>query len=314
MITMKRKLTVSIGIPAYNEEANIKQLLIALLSQKRKNFILKEIIVISDGSTDNTVKETRSVRNRLITVIEGRNRLGKSKRLNEIFKRFRGDILFLLDADVSLKENGLFEYVIKNSSFEKDGLVTVRPQPLPGASFFEKSINHSVDMINYIRVNWDNGRNFLSFRGTFFALWGPFAKKIHLHPRMVSQDAYLYFLARSKDYKTKYFSNKTVYYKSPTHFSDHVSQSHRYSETYKELDSSFISSSHSYVPNSVFMHTLIPKKILVLAFIRYFLKNPVYFLSYCLISIAVKLKKGIRTSHQWDLAVSTKRLTNERFI
>lgn len=313
---MKRKQTVSIAIPAYNEEANIKQLLISLVSQKRKNYILKEIIVISDGSTDDTVKEAKSVKNHLITVIEGRRRSGKSNRLNEIFKRFSGDILFLLDADVCLKDNRLFEYVMKNSSFEKDGIVTVRPQPLPGTSFFEKSINYSVDMINYIRVNWDNGRNFLSFRGTFFGLWGPFAKKIHLHPRIVSQDAYLFFLARSKGYKSKYFSNKTVYYKSPTHFSDHVSQSHRYSETYKELDSSFISSSyeHAYIPNSVFMHTLIPKKILIFAFIRYFFKNPVYFLSYCLISIAVKLNKNKRTSHQWDLAVSTKRLTHERFI
>ena len=51
---MNKKLTVSVGIPAYDEEANIKSLLEAILQQRQENFILKSIIVVSDGSTDRT--------------------------------------------------------------------------------------------------------------------------------------------------------------------------------------------------------------------------------------------------------------------
>ena len=52
---MRKKLTVTIGIPAYNEEANVRNLLVSLLAQKETNFKLQEIIVVSDGSTDKTV-------------------------------------------------------------------------------------------------------------------------------------------------------------------------------------------------------------------------------------------------------------------
>jgi len=51
---MKKLITVSIGIPAYNEEANIGKLLSSLIKQKEAGFIIKEIIVVSDQSTDKT--------------------------------------------------------------------------------------------------------------------------------------------------------------------------------------------------------------------------------------------------------------------
>ena len=47
--------SITIGIPAYNEEANIKYLLKLLLNQKIKNAAIHEVIVVSDGSTDGTV-------------------------------------------------------------------------------------------------------------------------------------------------------------------------------------------------------------------------------------------------------------------
>lgn len=47
-----KKLSVSVGIPAYNEEQNIASLIFGILKQKVNNITLKEIIVISDGSTD----------------------------------------------------------------------------------------------------------------------------------------------------------------------------------------------------------------------------------------------------------------------
>jgi glycosyltransferase involved in cell wall biosynthesis len=48
---MKKNMTVTIGIPAYNEAANITSLLMALLAQNTPNFKLESIIVASDGST-----------------------------------------------------------------------------------------------------------------------------------------------------------------------------------------------------------------------------------------------------------------------
>ncbi|MBU0666785.1 MAG: glycosyltransferase [Nanoarchaeota archaeon] len=54
------KMDVSIGVMAYNEEGNINSLLNALLKQKTKQAFIKEIIVVSSGSTDNKQNKRNS--------------------------------------------------------------------------------------------------------------------------------------------------------------------------------------------------------------------------------------------------------------
>ena len=52
-----KKISLSIGIPAHNEEANIGRLLENLLTQPLEDFlILEEIIVVTSGCTDRTEK------------------------------------------------------------------------------------------------------------------------------------------------------------------------------------------------------------------------------------------------------------------
>ena len=47
-------MDVSVGIMAFNEEGNISRLLEALLNQDIEEIRIKEVIVVSDGSTDKT--------------------------------------------------------------------------------------------------------------------------------------------------------------------------------------------------------------------------------------------------------------------
>ena len=68
------KPSVSIGIPAYNEEANIQYLLHALLPIDR-HIKLLEIIIVSDGSTVRLSK-SKSSQDRRIHIVVQRNRKG----------------------------------------------------------------------------------------------------------------------------------------------------------------------------------------------------------------------------------------------
>src|SRR5690242_15451877 len=52
--TTPGQLSCSIGIMAYNEEANIAHLLKALLAQQTVHCDIKEIIVLASGCKDNT--------------------------------------------------------------------------------------------------------------------------------------------------------------------------------------------------------------------------------------------------------------------
>ena len=100
---MKSKIIkLSIGIPAYNEGNNIQNILLDVISQERRGWKLEEILVYCDGSTDNTVKRAKMIKNKLIKTRVGRRRMGKTFRLKQIFREMKGDILLLFDADIRL--------------------------------------------------------------------------------------------------------------------------------------------------------------------------------------------------------------------
>lgn len=97
---------VSIMIPAHNEEHTIERCVISLsemdyYSHGEKNF---EIIVINDGSTDNTGKVLENLKNkvdclRIVTRRPPRSGKGKGYVLNDGVKMARGEAIAVFDAD-----------------------------------------------------------------------------------------------------------------------------------------------------------------------------------------------------------------------
>ena len=74
----KKIMLISIIIPIYNEEKIIKKLLIKVNSVKK---IKKEIILINDGSTDNTLKILKRDCKKLYTkIISYKKNMGKVMR------------------------------------------------------------------------------------------------------------------------------------------------------------------------------------------------------------------------------------------
>ena len=86
--------SVSIVIPAYNEEATVAK----VVSVARKLSYVTEVIVVDDGSTDRTVEEAESAG---ATVISHIMNEGKGSAIKTGFKNSHGDIVAFIDADVS---------------------------------------------------------------------------------------------------------------------------------------------------------------------------------------------------------------------
>src|SRR3989344_9663131 len=116
MIKTTRNFTVTIGIPAYNEEQGIAKMLKSVCKQKEKGFKIKEILVISDGSTDNTVKCVKKIRDPRIIIYEDNKRLGQPTRIQELLHRFNSDYLVLMDADLIIKDVYGVQRLIKKIS------------------------------------------------------------------------------------------------------------------------------------------------------------------------------------------------------
>ena len=80
---IKEKVSVTIGIPAYNEEANIGHLLKSLIKQKEEDFKIDKIIVSSDGSTDRTIEIVKSFKDSRIKLLDNKKRRGQASRQNQ---------------------------------------------------------------------------------------------------------------------------------------------------------------------------------------------------------------------------------------
>jgi len=98
-------MTISVIVPVYNSQKTISQCLKSLLSQTLKP---KEIIIIDDGSTDNTVKQIKSIqkKNKLIKLLQ-QSHQGPAIARNLSAQKAQGNILVFVDADMEFDKGFL---------------------------------------------------------------------------------------------------------------------------------------------------------------------------------------------------------------
>ena len=94
---------ISIIIPLYNKQNCIKETIQSVLSQSFTDF---ELIIVNDGSTDNSLEIIRTFTDKRINVISQSNG-GVSSARNRGIKESKGEYLLLIDADDYLMPNAL---------------------------------------------------------------------------------------------------------------------------------------------------------------------------------------------------------------
>ena len=118
------KCTVSVGIPAYNEEANIGYLLNDLLAQKEEGYTLEKIYVYSDGSTDATESIVCGIQDERVELVCGPGRMGQAYGQNTIMQMAQSDYLVLLNADIQIKDIAFIQKLIRPLMDEGTELVS----------------------------------------------------------------------------------------------------------------------------------------------------------------------------------------------
>src|SRR3989344_4131316 len=298
-----KKLTVSIGIPAYNEEANIAKLLRSLLAQKQNNFSLKEIIVVSDASVDNTVGEIKKIKNKKIRVIENKKRLGAALSQNKILSHFKSDVLVLINADVLPKNNMLIHYLVQPFMRSKRiGIVGGKTKPLPARTLAEKVINFSVSLKQEIYESLNNSKNIYLCHGRIRAFSEKFASKFRWKP-IVGEDAFSYLSCISLGFDFGYQPKGVVVYRSPQSFSDHLKQSVRFLKSRSKMKTLF----NKFLVDKEYRTDL---NVVLNKSFKYLAANPFLFILYVFVfELSVILKTiSPKAPASWDISTSTKKI------
>lgn len=302
----RSSISISVCIPAYNEAANIGRLLGQILEQRFSNSVLDEVIVYSDHSTDNTVKETRSIHDKRVRIIEGEKRVGANAAQNILLTEAGGDAIILLNADIRLSgEYCLDALVRKLRSNQSLGIVAARVESLPGQGWFERvmAMSHAFKTALYegmfrekkeVPVYLCHGR-----ARVFSRKFGSMLR----WPDQCPEDAYSYFLCQQLGFHVGYAWRSVVFFRSPAIFPDFLKQSHRFRFGRKKLEKSF---SVSGVRNAY----ALPFRVSILTACRFALRFPEYFLSYIILFVWARLRTIGRPTEQsqWDPAKTSKTL------
>ena len=104
MMMEENSLFFTICIPTYNRGYVIAKCLDSLLSQTYKNF---EVVVVDDGSSDNTEDVVKKYIQELNLVYIKKNNGGKHTALNIGIENARGYFFLILDSDDGLRNNAL---------------------------------------------------------------------------------------------------------------------------------------------------------------------------------------------------------------
>ncbi len=300
----KKKLsTVTVAISALNEGQNIDSFLRSVLNQKEEGFVLNKILVISDGSTDDTVKKVKSLKSPKIILKDYADRTGKSNRLNEIYTGLSSDILVQSDADVIFSHPYVIRDIIKPLQSENNvGMCGGHPKPSMAITFVERAVNCSFEVYDGLRGIMNNGNNSLSADGRLLAFKKELVKKIRVPLDMISNDAYTYFCCITLGYEYRYVESAVVHFRSPQTLKDQIKQNTRFVSTSRRMA--------RYFPKEVILREdYIPRDLLYKRMIVQLIRHPILGSYIFLINLYCRLRSVTaekKLTAKWPMAYSTK--------
>lgn len=229
--------TVSIIIPAYNEEKSIARTIESALEldyPKDKY----EIIVVNDGSTDNTYEIAKKYisENAPIVRVLTKTNGGKSSALNLGINNSKAEIIVTMDADTFTQKEALKRMV---GHFYEDNIMAVTPSV---GVYKPRTVWQRIQHIEYYlgvflaksfssidAIHVTPGA-FSSYRREFFVKYGGYDKN------SITEDFEIALRIQRNDYRIENAANAVVYTLAPKTFRELAVQRRRwYSGTIKNL-------------------------------------------------------------------------------
>ncbi len=221
---MKGKVNLTVGIPAYNEEANIRSLLRETLNQKQTWFSLQEIIVVSDGSNDRTGQIVKTYKDNRVKLVDNQTRKGQSFCQNKIFSMAKGDAVVILEADTLTDGKNYLNYLVEPYARNRSiGLVQGNAKPLAGKTIMEKVLSMQSRLYHYFEISDYTKRKWYTCgRGGRL-----FSKQVYSKlkwPAGVPEDVYAHLWCKVHNFDTVFAPFAVRIFRCPTSIGDFVGE------------------------------------------------------------------------------------------
>ena len=126
---------ISVIIPCFNEVSTLEVIVDKILTQKK---IIKEIILVNDGSTDGTESLIeKKIKSKVDVVIHHKKNIGKGAAIKSALKKVKGKIVLIQDAD--LEYNPQDYYKLVKPILEKRTLVVYGSRVLNKKRYLQKN-------------------------------------------------------------------------------------------------------------------------------------------------------------------------------
>ena len=286
---------VTVGIPSYNEESNIKTILESLIHSNLESINLSEII-ISDDSTDNTPKIVNQLMQKYskkIIFLHNDKRRGAASAWNDIIQNANGEIIVLYDADVTPNPDCTLELVKKIN--DNVGICASNPKAIPSKGIPAQGTIFIGKWLESVRKRQLSQYTVM---GRGLSIRSDIAKKITIPESIIAIDLYLQNKVTEMGYDVVFNPDAVVQFKPAKSFLDFSSQVMRATNGHRQLQS---------LGNSIKNQLSI--RIAIGEFIRVAMKNPNEALSTCLCYITIPFfaTRGKNLDNVlWHIAESTK--------
>jgi glycosyltransferase involved in cell wall biosynthesis len=303
-----RKPTLTIGIPAYNEEHSIGVLLRSLFNQKTTNYSLTKIIVVLDASTDNTYEVLKKIKKThpKLQIIVRAKRSGKAHALNVIYHKANADYLLTIDADLSFNSSlAITKMIQKLEKNKKFNLTSTRHAPRMPKSWMGKFAAYSFLILENTTRQINNGNNFYSVMGMEM-MPKRFYKSFVFPAGTLSDQCFVYAMATKKDKNAfSLVKDEFIYFMPVQTFHDWRVLSVRSTKGDKDDVVS------RFGPDILRSYT-IPQDVYIKSILKFFLRSPFYTIGAIFMEVFIRVfpyRKQIVKNGIWETTVSSKQLS-----
>ncbi len=129
------QVQLSVVVPAYREGKRIYQNITRLLDELNKLDATYEVVIVSDGNTDDTVREARRVRSPRVRVFHYPMNIGKGFALSLGVDQSIGDLVTFIDADMELDPANIAGFIDLMQSSNCDAVIGSKRHPMSKVAY-----------------------------------------------------------------------------------------------------------------------------------------------------------------------------------